>query len=1339
MKSGNLFMKKIQMSEVRFSARFLQNSLLLLMQGLWFIPATGNADRETPQPVWEWKPDHAAERRFDGKRSLSFPEVNKLYNPAESFTVEVRLRVTRGTRLAGIVSDYSSSRNGSWYLSTGGASPYTRPRVVVTDESPYPEGYHTLNARSLLALNEWQTLLLISDSKQITLIQNGEVLSQKDLNAPPRVSEKSVFQIGGRGSNYFEGEIEYVKLYNEALSMNQFISGSNSLNNSSFEQGDTLADALMWHRMTRTPASVMEMETHWTLDDQTAWHGQRSLRGHGQTPLVLCEEVWDRLPSRSPWVFSVYLKADRSGVPCQLSVGAYWRLDEEKVSTTVELSTEWQRYELVVNSIPTLARRGSDPLQGPMNFVITPLQDATVWVDAVQWEPGQVSLSYQAEEPEQTSAPVLLFNPGNTQARPDNGQSSWTGSIPLRVHRQGEGHTPMQPVTAGVPFNRGVWNGEGPVTLTHANGESIPVQTEILTRWPYDQSVQSLGIFFTDTLTADWQNYTLTLGTGQQQAATDSEPPPNPAWKLEPPTAPGMLWSRILGTDGKPLFGPASLRAIGLDGTIYDSLLDPDAQWAYERSGPLHHTLRSTGRLLDRNGHAILAFTARVHVWRDIPGVKLELSAINSRNEGSVRLRSLYWHTQGLESVETVLFPDGKKGTGQTPAQVTSLYLPQDDRFILRVAEGAQNRITEGRDLLYLQGNTTNHKLLLHAAEGWQRHPSAVGLSEGEWLGYLWPAHPIRSLAFPRGLALTREFWLRETEKDTSRQELLAWDSEPIGIAAPEWWESTDIILPFAASDPERFPFIESKLGNDELLGRIGPRAIEQGRKYGVFDFGDNHGDGGWGNLESFSDWAAFLRGLRSGDEEALRIGFRASRHYRDIDMNQMSGACYIHNLNHIMGGTGFSHAWPEGVMVHYLLTGSKRCYELILLHENYLLQMDLERPVLLAGTRNLGRYLTNVVNVYQITGNPLLRDRFFTQLQQSKQALDSDVTNPDRSIFSNIGNWQNRRLVPFHAWYGITAMQKMASLTGNRELQKWINREIAATLNPELYQFDLEQLWPGITPQEGVPMIFADFARQRGSFFYPAMVAASQANQDPAMARLALEALYAWAVDGRGSDQIQTIVSSPPLTVVSPDEKEQNLVAAAADRMWQAAAPTLLNGDFSMAVDYWHHWRPYPGKSLSHHTNWHRRRHHVAALDSEVVRKGERSLRLRLSRAPSESTIHMDTHRFRLEQGPHTLTGWLRWDEGVDAPLIRVQVRDMNGSFTSADVQLRNQGSPRTSGTHALRIVSATVTAPDTEGWRKITLNLDARQPIVANLFFTTKLSPVLSTGHVWFSGFEF
>lgn len=1299
----------------------------------------GWAENRLPaNPVWEWKAENPADQHFDGNRVLNLPQVRQLYNASEPFMIEVRLRPTGASRLAGIVSDYSDSKGGGWYLSLGANAPFLNPKVVAIDETPYPDGYHSLDSGIPVQLGQWHDLLLYSDGRQVSLIIDGKPAGAMVLKDVMKRPSKGGFRIGSRGKDNFEGDIAHVRLYTEVPPLDSLIPGANYISNSSFEVGNDLSEALVWHRMTGSPTTVLSMEEGWVLDDTTASHGERSLRGEGGVPLVLTEEVWGGLPSASPWVFSVYMKADREGATCELGVGEYWRLEEETVSATVKLTTEWQRYSLVVDSIPNASRRGGLPVQGPVNFYIRPEAGAVVWVDAVQWEPGIRPLGYQetVEADQWGDAPALVFAEGAAAERLATGQSNRQFSVPLRVHVEGDGAGEAQPLVASVPFSSGQWNGQGAAVLKRADGRILPVQTEVLTHWPTDQSVQALAVYFVDTPHAGWNNYTLELGgvPVEDDISTKAQ------WQLVPPKQPGQLWSGITDVSGKSVIGAADIRAIGLDGTEYRSSWDRSAaKWAWERTGSLYSTVRATGLLVDQGGRSILAYTARIHLWRDLPGVRLEVAVINTRASDSIHLRTVYWQAEGLTGINEILTTSGVEAAAIAPVQATIFYRPENNTYALLVdSEKGVDELNE-RSPLALVAQSEAGGLLLHAPEAWQRHPSAIAFEPGMIRGYLWPEWPVRGLSLARGMALNREFWLRAVPSaKEALNAIAAWDQAPVGIATPEWWASTDVILPFAASDPAHLAFIEGQLGTEDLLGRVGPAAVEASRAYGVFDYGDNHGDGGWGNLESFNDWAAFLAGLRSGNEVALRSGFCGSRHYRDIDMKQTTGECYTHNLGHVLADTHFSHAWPEGVMVDYLLTGSRRSLEVILLHGEYLLAMDKNDPSLVAGTRNLGRYLTNLVNLYQLTGDKRYRDRFFEQVELSKQVLAADTKNPDRSIFSYMGHSQSRRLVPFHAWYGIAALEKMYGLTADESLRELINNEVAATLNPELYYLDLEELWPGVPPEEGMPIMIADFARHRGSFFYPVLTSYAEINDDPAAADLALLTLYCWGIEGRGTNQIQSIVASSPLRAVPKDQPEDELIQRAADLLWRAAANRALNSDFSQSAEYWHHWRPFPGKSLSHHTNWQRQRQRMATLDSEVKKVGERSLRLNLSTEAFRNSISVDNNRFRLEPGQYQLSGWVRWDEGGEPPRVRIQSRDLAGSHKHVEIQLHKQGAPSVSSTDDIRLSNVQLSPPDAEGWRHLTADLDVVSRHVVNFSINAELAKKAKAGHVWLDDFN-
>lgn len=293
--------------------------------------------------------------------------------------------------------------------------------------------------------------------------------------------------------------------------------------------------------------------------------------------------------------------------------------------------------------------------------------------------------------------------------------------------------------------------------------------------------------------------------------------------------------------------------------------------------------------------------------------------------------------------------------------------------------------------------------------------------------------------------------------------------------------------------------------------------------------------------------------------------------------------------------------------------------------------------------------------------------------------------------------------------------------MTGDAELAALISDEIAATLNPELHHFDLRELWPGVAPERGMPLILADFARHRGSFFYPVMIFEAERRNRPELARLALESLYAGVVEGRSAGRLQAVLSFAALKGADKDRSESEWVDDARRLLWQAAADTLLNGDFALSPDYWHHWRPIATKSLSHHTNWQAVRMEMATLDADVRKSGVRSLRLNLLPVHGRDLVKLDTHRFRLEPGGHVLRGWLRWDEGGTPPRIDIEMRDLDGGFET--VRLDETG---------------TLEPPDAEGWRRMRMEFHVRQRTVANLFIYAQIRESAASGHLWLDGFH-
>jgi len=177
------------------------------------------------------------------------------------------------------------------------------------------------------------------------------------------------------------------------------------------------------------------------IDDSTAAHGQRSLRmalAKGKAPvfyfdyftpietelrsLVAGHQGWVPVAPGKPYALSCWLKADGPDVPARLMVfEAPWRQWKEVVS----VGTEWQRFSF------TFKPRGSFVWTGVgLDLESSPLDDATIWVDAVQLEAGAEASDFAARQELETFIETPAV--GNVFTDPAQGLSvevvAWNGS-----------------------------------------------------------------------------------------------------------------------------------------------------------------------------------------------------------------------------------------------------------------------------------------------------------------------------------------------------------------------------------------------------------------------------------------------------------------------------------------------------------------------------------------------------------------------------------------------------------------------------------------------------------------------------------------------------------------------------------------------------------------------------------------------------------------------------------------------------------------------------------------------------------------------------------------------
>ncbi len=1239
------------------------------------------------------------EHAFDGKtEAVAWTEAARTYDAAAGFTLSLEVKLDAlPENGASLASHYRNSRSGGWRL---GLDKRGRPQFVMIDATPYPGGYKSVLGKTPVVAGQWQRLVMTFDGATATLLSDGGIVGSLTLAKPLLMPSKAALEIGGIG---LAGRLRNVRIENKITPVGMLLTGRNFIRNSRFGGALRQTDCLAWNRMDAGDYIIESEDWHVAPKARRAGADSQPLRNDGNgRALHIPAEIAVPLPGDDPWTFSVYLKADKTGVPVELKVGSHLDFSLEYRVMRVVAGTEWKRYELPLTRLQwNQGRRMGGRMQGPMHFWITPVEKgATVWVDAPQWEPGGKALPAAASLRDKPLPDVAIVLPKNTSHPPAQPLSASTfaasarrqfGEVPILVHHEGNTSVRQAGQTLGVPFPAGTWGGQGEVTLHDAGGREIPVQASVLVRWPRDGSVQSAEISFGCDLEPGENRFVLRYDSS---VALPSPPPPPmlTAGRGELDIAfeqgnshavlassGGFLWEKLSANDGTELLGCASIEAVGMDGTRYSSRWSRETVCNVEKEGGEHASVARRGFLADESGVPLLMYVARLNLWRMDPRLRLEVTLINVRPGDSVVLREAWWQALA-PGVDGVRQHPMDAASGGTEADAFLQYYHYGDgefrQALVKDGKLAGKPLGNSRGPLWITAKADSASWFLQVEEAWEKHPAMAGASEGALKGWLWPGGPVMGLELTSGISFTRSFALRAMRDglpaETRCRELAELGERPaVARTAPEWYVRTDLLMPMHRAEPERFPYIENLFADmSTCYGAMSPQLIEKHQNYGLFDFGDYRGDGGWGNLESYIDYSILLWGLRNGDPDLIRQGLVSARHYRDVDVQQIRGNTIIHSPNHVMGNTDFSHAWPQGVAADYLLTGNRRSRDVVSLNGEYMLGVPLAMHSIQYG-RIAARFLLNLAYAYQVTGDERYRERFMLQIAHAEKQLHARPAGAWQTIFPNLP--VESAPIPYHIWYGAMALVKMHRLTGDARLAGFIDREVKASLNMDLYRRDLQQLWPGASPEDSKPIMISDFARHRGNYFYAVMSGYSKISGDPSWAGLGLDTLYTGGVlGGRFIRSQQAVMATAAFNSVPPGVAEKMLIKNAQDIVWQAAAPSLPNGDFSSPTNTWDHWRPgAPSKSLMTE-DWEQNRRLIATLDQKTFGASAPSLRLNLSTNQwFTREVLMDSARFQIAPGEHRLRFLIKRDASLMPPEVRLYVCNLLGETAQFSLRI--------------------------------------------------------------------
>ncbi|NLZ63883.1 MAG: hypothetical protein GX902_08750 [Lentisphaerae bacterium] len=893
-----------------------------------------------------------------------------------------------------------------------------------------------------------------------------------------------------------------MKIYLILLALSLAVRAANLLPNGSFEHGADLA----WNRMHDLPYLP---DQAWKQDDTLAFHGKYSLAGDGSAPLLIPLEANPR-----KGCFSIYVQSD---APFEVLAEAFAYTNSGaslQTQTTFQAGSDWRRLVLKVTHDNNL--RSSN--FGPMFIRLTGKGTGILRFDAAQYEYGQVTPYTEWHRPDFPATPEQDEGTvKQTTAEPLAPGTAGPLPAPIAFSVASRTDAPLVPVSVVLPFARGARSGTGPLAVRTADGLTYPAQSSVLATWPRDGSCRALLVHCQVPLAAGQNNFTAVSAPAQTEL---------PDGALLAASEAGFV-SRLASPVLSSLWRDAQVIVKDITDQTYHARLGQASDCRIVENGPLYAVLRLRDLLVSDSGEKLGFYVAHLFFHRDLPGFRLELSFTNPQTESILVIKTAkVLLGAGTGQVSAACF------TGKNPSDKFSLPL---ERF---------SQIGSG-------------KVRLLIAQPAERHPTCLEeFADGSVSGYLWPEQ-CRPLILTPGQTILREFTVLEGDAA-----LAAFTAAPVALASPAELAATGFLtIPFGVLDEGKYPYISSRLkpaAND----RYGRESTLNKDLLGMFNYGDIRGDGGWANLESFLDFSSILRALVFNDLDALEFAFDRAVHYRDVDT--IRGSNHYHFPNHNGGSTDTSHAWPQGYILHFLLTGSPRSQEVV----RQTMERALEIPVDakgIYGARSLSRYLLMLVDLYGALGDARLRDRFFAQVKYATaQNLGED--RHDDTLFP----WGDR-LDPYQVWYGACAFMQMYNLTGDEICLQEFRREMDASLNRQFFFLDLRETWPNRAPEELWPIQLGFHSRHRGALIYPLLVFRSQIENNDQWLALARKACYADYHSGTHRIDPMDIMRAAIMQGQCPPEDD--LRQEAAELVLSGAAPALLNGDFSLDPEWFRHW----------------------------------------------------------------------------------------------------------------------------------------------------------------------
>jgi len=549
------------------------------------------------------------------------------------------------------------------------------------------------------------------------------------------------------------------------------------------------------------------------------------------------------------------------------------------------------------------------------------------------------------------------------------------------------------PVTSGIPMARGALDDDKAAALFDSDGRNVPLQTEVLARWP-DGSIRWLLLDFQVDLTAkEKKTLVLRYGPGVKRAVV--EDPVQVIKKADGTMVlkPGPVRLEYGSKDDGPYFFPqgrATLIGSAGDNVFKrrltsNSALDGVVLWAgqktrvrpeigkmaVEQAGPVRACLRFSGSHDGPYGYKKFRYVARVHAWRGQPYVRVHYTLVNDY-QGAVMASfdGLGAFFQVRTSGDRWCLLDGQAGAEGRLFQVDENQYLREDKPAGRRARG------------WAAAGTDQGGMAVGLREFWQNWPKGIGARPGLVTLDLFPKLPPdlydgkpfaeesklyyylrgRQYTLKVGVAKTHELWIKYLAGKPDPEKLAAFfraaEDPLLATCEPAYVCATKAAGEFPPADPKKYAGYDDALDR-ALQGHLKRR--DRVREYGILNYGDWYGERGvnWGNLEYDLAHGLFLQYLRTGERRWFLRAEQAARHHIDVDV--------VHATNPLVKNVWGPPPRVGDIWLHSL--GHTGGY-----YENVPLPLD--RAYQRGYSVNFGHvWVSGDLDYYHLTGDRLARD----------------------------------------------------------------------------------------------------------------------------------------------------------------------------------------------------------------------------------------------------------------------------------------------------------------------------------------------------------------------------